>query len=242
MSAVLDRIRTRIVPACLTALGVALLAGGLLSYTTPVAADPCRGHGHAEADGDPARRGVDAEPADHAATDRLRAARRRRGSRDPGRPGPTRVRIAALKIDLPVIRPEQLPRLQRGDVVRRSTARAAGRGQGDLPLRPRPDRDVPPAAQPVQDPEREEDDRDGRGAVDQRRPALPVRHHRRAPARADDECLQRPVRRQDRAALAPDVRRRRADAQAPDRRRAPVAGAGRRTPRRNPVAKPVNCR
>ena len=40
MNAVLDRIRTRIVPACLTALGVALLAGGLLSYTNPVTADP----------------------------------------------------------------------------------------------------------------------------------------------------------------------------------------------------------
>ena len=38
--AILDRFRTRIVPAVLTALGVALLVGGLLSYTNPVTADP----------------------------------------------------------------------------------------------------------------------------------------------------------------------------------------------------------
>jgi hypothetical protein len=38
--AFLDRIRSRIVPALLTALGVAFLAAGLLSFTNPVAADP----------------------------------------------------------------------------------------------------------------------------------------------------------------------------------------------------------
>ena len=35
-----DRIRTRIVPALLTALGVTFLAAGVLSLTTTVAADP----------------------------------------------------------------------------------------------------------------------------------------------------------------------------------------------------------
>jgi hypothetical protein len=38
-----DRIRTRIVPAILTALGVAFLAAGLLSYTQPVTAEPVAG-------------------------------------------------------------------------------------------------------------------------------------------------------------------------------------------------------
>ncbi len=40
MAHLADRIRTRIVPALLTALGVTLLAAGVMSFTTPVAADP----------------------------------------------------------------------------------------------------------------------------------------------------------------------------------------------------------
>jgi hypothetical protein len=35
-----DRIRTRLLPALLTALGITMLAAGLLTYTTPVAAEP----------------------------------------------------------------------------------------------------------------------------------------------------------------------------------------------------------
>ena len=221
MSAVLDRIRTRIVPACLTALGVALLAGGLLSYTTPVAADPLpSGTDTPSADGDSARRGVDAEPADHAAADRLRAADASGIPEIPANRVPTRVRIAALKIDLAVIRPAtSYPACNVAMWYDDRTARAAGRGQGDLPVRARPDRDVPPAAQPVQDPERQEDDRDGRGAVDQRRPALPVRHHRRATARADDQRVQRPVRRQRPSSSG--SRRRRASGRCPSSRSSP---------------------
>lgn len=40
MSDLLERVRTRLLPAVLTALGVTLLAAGLLSYTVPVAALP----------------------------------------------------------------------------------------------------------------------------------------------------------------------------------------------------------
>ena len=43
MSDPVDAVRTRILPALLTALGVTLLAAGLLSYTTPVEAGPAAG-------------------------------------------------------------------------------------------------------------------------------------------------------------------------------------------------------
>ena len=106
MSAVLDRFRTRIVPACLTALGVALLAGGLLSYTTPVAADPLPS-------------GTDtprptATPLAVVSTPSPLITLPPIGSAPPTPSGipeipanrvPTRVRVAALKIDLPIIRP-----------------------------------------------------------------------------------------------------------------------------------------
>ena len=39
LSSVLDRLRTRLVPAVLTAAGIALIAAGLLSYTTPARAE-----------------------------------------------------------------------------------------------------------------------------------------------------------------------------------------------------------
>ena len=91
-------------------------------------------------------------------------------------------RIAALGIDLPVVPPpgdDVLSAVQRRDVDRR--ARAAGPGRRDVPLRPRPAGDVPPAPHPVEDPEREEADRDGRRGLDERRPAVPVRDHRGPP-------------------------------------------------------------
>jgi len=66
-----DRLRTRILPALLTASGVTLLAAGLLSYTTPVAAET--------------------QPSASATP-----------TRDPDAVA-TRVRIAALDIDLPIV-------------------------------------------------------------------------------------------------------------------------------------------
>ena len=95
-----DRIRTRIAPALLTALGVTFLAAGVLSFTSPVAADPI------------ATPDVTATP--DAAVSATPSPLITLPPLDSGGPPPvtpsfpsgrvaTRVRIAALKIDLPVI-------------------------------------------------------------------------------------------------------------------------------------------
>jgi hypothetical protein len=89
--------RSRILPALLTALGVMLLAVGLLSYTAPVSADPPT---------------ATPSPSTAVATDEplitlpplASVAPSASPSADPDRVS-TRVRIAALGIDLPVIPP-----------------------------------------------------------------------------------------------------------------------------------------
>ncbi len=100
-----DRIRTRFVPAILTALGVAFLAAGLLSYTQPVTAEPVA-----------APTPSPTAPADVVATPSPRITLPPLGSAPP--PSPTlvpadrmvtRVRIAALDIDLPVITSAAVP-------------------------------------------------------------------------------------------------------------------------------------
>lgn len=98
MADLADGVRTRVIPAILTALGVMILAVGLLSYTSPVDAGalasdrPTQGVGQVSPSplltlppmGSGAPATVDPTfPADRVAT---------------------RVRIAALKVDLPVIR------------------------------------------------------------------------------------------------------------------------------------------
>jgi len=95
-----DRLRTRILPALLTASGVTLLAAGLLSYTTPVAAET-----------QPSA-SVTASPSPTAtptATPRLTLPPLASAppasatpTRDPDAVA-TRVRIAALDIDLPIV-------------------------------------------------------------------------------------------------------------------------------------------
>jgi hypothetical protein len=91
------RIRTRLIPALLTALGVTLLAAGLLTYTSPVTAV-----------GDVPSPTVSA-PADSAAPTplfTLPPITAGRPSATPSAPADrvaTRVRIAALDIDLPII-------------------------------------------------------------------------------------------------------------------------------------------
>jgi sortase (surface protein transpeptidase) len=97
-----DRIRTRLLPALLTALGVTLLAAGLLSYTTPVTAEPAGSNppiATLEPTAEPTQAPLitlpplgSAPPASAEPT------------RDPDAVA-TRVRIAALDIDLPVVRP-----------------------------------------------------------------------------------------------------------------------------------------
>jgi hypothetical protein len=99
MSAIFDRIRLRLIPALITAVGVALLAAGLMSYSTPVTADPV-----ATATPSPTAVAVAPTPSPRITLPPL-------GSGEPPTPSPsfpadrvaTRVRIAALKIDLPVI-------------------------------------------------------------------------------------------------------------------------------------------
>ena len=90
-------IRTRILPATVIALGVALLAGGVLSIAAPVTADPLS---------NPPPTAVSFVPTE-----------RPRITLPPASVGPvaspsipadrvaTRVRIAALKIDLPIVKP-----------------------------------------------------------------------------------------------------------------------------------------
>ena len=95
-----DRIRTRLIPALLTALGVAFLAAGLLSYTNPVTAEPLTTPSPSPdvavatpiplitlpplgSGGPPSA--IPSIPADRVAT---------------------RVRVIALKIDLPVLAPQ----------------------------------------------------------------------------------------------------------------------------------------
>jgi hypothetical protein len=93
------RIRTRAAPAVLTALGVAFLAAGLLSFTNPVAADPM----------------VTPSPSAPAVTVPTPSpliTLPPLGSGSPPSASPTipvdrlatRVRVAALKIDLPIIK------------------------------------------------------------------------------------------------------------------------------------------
>lgn len=96
-----DRLRTRLLPALLTASGVTLLAAGLLTYTTPVAAEPALTPSPTTT---PAPT-VAPTPSPLITLPPL-------GSAPPATPSPTpdpdrvatRVRIAALDIDLAVIR------------------------------------------------------------------------------------------------------------------------------------------
>ena len=95
-----DRIRTRIVPALLTALGVTFLAAGILSLTTTVAADPLptpvvSASPDATVSATPGPL-ITLPPLGSGGPPPVAA------SFPPGRVA-TRVRIAALKIDLPIV-------------------------------------------------------------------------------------------------------------------------------------------
>ena len=100
MADLADRIRTRLLPAVLTALGVAGLAGGLLSLGGPVTADPLPSpFPTLVASGEPtALPLVTFPPMPSGAAPSLSAT-------PPADRVATRVRIAALAIDLPVVRP-----------------------------------------------------------------------------------------------------------------------------------------
>ena len=219
-----ERVRTRLFPALLTAAGVTLLAGGLLSlHATPVAAGARR----SAPDRRPRPSAPTARPAHHAAAARVAAARRRPtprptpiGSRPASgsRPSTSTCRSSSG--------PDGYPLCNVAMYLERPV-QPARPGQGDLPLRPRPGRHVPAAPRRAlgQNGKRARDDRRG---LDERRPALPVRDHR-GPARPAGP--RRRGRRRDRAALAADLRGAEGHAgQAPGRRRAAVGGAQPTTP------------
>jgi hypothetical protein len=98
LGSILDRLRTRLVPAVITAAGIALIAAGLLSYSTPAQAEP------PDATETPA---VSGEPSPTSALLTF----------PPLSPSPsaasspsvsrvvTRVTVPALGIDLPVVKP-----------------------------------------------------------------------------------------------------------------------------------------
>ncbi len=100
MADLADRIRTRFVPALLTAAGVVFLAAGLLSFTNPVVADPLGSASPAaSADGGP-----DSTPGPRITLPPL--ASNGLPSANPSIPPDrvaTRIRIIGLNIDLPVI-------------------------------------------------------------------------------------------------------------------------------------------
>ena len=97
MSPLIDRVRTRVLPALLTAAGVALLASGLLTYATPVVAES-----------QPSPTPIPRATPVPSATPRITLPPLASPSTGPsGSPAAdrvaTRIRIAALDIDLPVI-------------------------------------------------------------------------------------------------------------------------------------------
>ena len=103
MADLMERIRTRLLPALLTAFGVTLLAVGLLSYGDPVDAGPLDS---------PAPSAIAAVPSESP-----RLTLPPLATPAPPTPSPTfppdrvatRVRIAALKIDLPIVAPPPPP-------------------------------------------------------------------------------------------------------------------------------------
>ena len=98
MSGLAERARTRFVPALLTALGVTMLAAGLLNYTTPVTAESL------PTDSPDASAAL-ASPAPLITLPPLASVGPSASPSVPADRVATRVRVAALKIDLPVVKP-----------------------------------------------------------------------------------------------------------------------------------------
>ena len=103
MADLVDRIRLRIIPAVLTALGVAALAGGALSLTTPVVAEPLPSAIASAAPSEsvaPTATPLITFPPIPSASSAPSAS-----PTPPADRVATRVRVAALEIDLPVVKP-----------------------------------------------------------------------------------------------------------------------------------------
>ena len=180
MSGLAERARTRFVPALLTALGVTLLAAGLLSYTMPVTAE-------ALPTASPSGTGSAlATPAPRITLPPLASVGPSTRPSAPADRVATRVRVAALKIDLPVVKPGDANDYPLCDVAMWiGRARTARPGPRDVPLCPRPQGHVPAAPRRVPDQEGQEDAGHGRRGLDERRPAVPVRDRRGATASAE---------------------------------------------------------
>jgi hypothetical protein len=125
MADLVDRVRTRVIPAVLTALGVTMLAVGLLSYTTPVDAGRIDSPAPTPVAGIPG-------PSPRITLPPI-------GSAPPASASPTfpagrvatRVRIPALKIDLPVVAPGRAGEYPLCDVAQYLRDPALGQpGQG----------------------------------------------------------------------------------------------------------------
>jgi hypothetical protein len=96
----MDGVRSRLLPAVLTALGVTLLAGGLLTYTTPVTADA-----GAVPTVEPTASAGPQTPIPLITLPPLGSAAPSAAPSAPADRVATRVRVAALDIDLPVVPP-----------------------------------------------------------------------------------------------------------------------------------------
>ena len=102
MASLADRFRTRFLPALLTATGVTLLAAGLLTYTTPVVAETVPS-AEPTLDPDPSTAVVPTPSPLITLPPLTSAAPEASPTPNPDRRA-TRVRIAALDIDLPIIK------------------------------------------------------------------------------------------------------------------------------------------
>jgi len=99
VGSILDRLRTRLVPAVITAAGIALIAAGLLSYSTPAQAEPPAASETPFATTEPS-----SSPA--LLTFPPLVSPSASAAASPGvRRFATRVMVPALNIDLPVVKP-----------------------------------------------------------------------------------------------------------------------------------------
>ncbi|HKG56139.1 MAG TPA: sortase [Candidatus Limnocylindrales bacterium] len=97
MRDLLDILRARLLPAILTATGVALVAAGLLTYTVPVEAQPSDTPAPTDT--------VVVTPAPSTPSGSPGASPAATATPTPGKRVATRVQVPALAIDLPVIKP-----------------------------------------------------------------------------------------------------------------------------------------
>ena len=206
MDGLVVRLRTRLLPALLTAAGVAC-PDGRADHLHGARGGRPRADRDAH-DRDPAAPTIGAPPRTPPA-DELAPSGRPTETPGPDRSPPTASPRGswspALGIDLPIVRPGQrrpVPPVQRRD-VHPGPLGQPGFGPGDVPLRPRPRGHVPadPRRRSKVDNGAADAGHDRRG-LHERRPALPVRDH---PGPAPPARPRRRRERDDGADVAPDL-------------------------------------